>query len=240
MEKLSLYECYNLSSYYFKKICTSLKNLQYLNIRSCVQFDTEDFQNIFENLLELKTLKITTTGANFNCLAQLPKLTHFELHNACHSTLEEFFYISPKRQAEQFERRRMGNTVRMPFDVASSLAELKKLKVLHCDNHAIDDDGLMKLSTLKELEEISCMNCEGITDKSALEILKNCLKLKRLHLKRCNSIKPEFISNCITLLKEQKERWLRSDRVHIHLSKTVPLRSKLEVSIFKFCIYFFF
>lgn len=226
-----------MSSYHFKKICTSLKNLQYLDIRSCEQFETEDFQKIFENLLELKTLKLTTTKANFNCLAQLPKLTHLELHNSCHSTTEEFFKILAKHQTEQLEELRMQYTVRMQFDVASYLAELKKLKVFHCDNHAVDDDGLMKLSKLKELEEICCTNCEGITDKSALEILKNCLKLKRLHLMRCNSIKPEFINNCISLLKEQKERWLRSDRVNIQLSETGPLRSKLKVSIFKLIIH---
>ncbi|KAM7344478.1 uncharacterized protein ACRADG_011203 [Cochliomyia hominivorax] len=228
LEKLSLIECINIKPGHFRKICENLRNLQLLDIRSC-QFEFDVFKYILEYLTELKTIKFTPNNQNFNCLAELPKLKHLEMYNCKnYVVMEEFVKNLVKYKAEKLETFKLFESPSGNFNIAPLLSQFKHLKVLYIEHDTFDDDALQNISQLAELEDISFVSCKQITDKGVLNLLQHCLKLKELDLPYCISITPDFINGAIKLLKEQRDRWLRTNKIKIKLSETPLMKFRLN------------
>ncbi|XP_065368477.1 uncharacterized protein LOC135960972 isoform X2 [Calliphora vicina] len=221
LEKLCLYGCQNIGPWHFKKICEHLKNLHYLDIRYCDLLKADDFEHIQQYLLQLETLKISTTSESFNSIAHLPKLKHLEIKDYHQIYVNaDFFRVLAQHQAENLEELLLVDLVCFSLEIASLVAELKKLKLLYCSGYGIDDDSLKKFSQITGLEELNIPKCNAITDRGVVQFLERVVKLKRLNLTNCDALTPDLIRNVYQLLIEQRARYLRTDRLHLTITST--------------------
>ncbi|XP_037812141.1 uncharacterized protein LOC119603925 [Lucilia sericata] len=219
LEKLSLRGCHHLNSFHFKKLCINLKNLQYLDIRSCDKLKKPDYEHILKHLVHLETLKFSTIEEDFNCITKLPKLKQLEItDNEGIVIAEEFYKNLAQHQVDNLEELKLMELCYFNEDIASFVSKLQKLKVLGIDNDAVDDKCLEKFSVLSELEELRLNSCDDISDNGVLALLEHCVKLKHLHLTFCDNITPDFVRNALKLLQEQHGRGNRTDRLNITLT----------------------
>ncbi|XP_046810798.1 uncharacterized protein LOC111688262 isoform X2 [Lucilia cuprina] len=219
LEMLSLSGCHQLNSFHFKKLCENLKNLQYLDIRSCDRLKKSDYEHILKYLINLETLKFSTIEENFNCLTKLPKLKQLEItDNEGIVIAEEFYKNLTQYQANNLEELKLQELCYFNEDIAALVAKLEKLKLLGIDNDAVDDKCLEKFSVLSELEELHLNGCDDISDQGVLALLEHSVQLKRLHLTFCDNITTDFVRNALKLLQEQHDRGNRTYPLHLTLT----------------------
>lgn len=70
--------------------------------------------------------------------------------------------------------------------------------------NALEAPLIMKaISTLKELEELKIEFAYSVDSSQLLDVVKKCLKLKRLWISDCKNVKKDFIDACCELLENR-------------------------------------
>ncbi|XP_065368688.1 uncharacterized protein LOC135961120 [Calliphora vicina] len=217
VERLSLKGCTNIAPCNFKQICKNLTNLRYLDITGCNLLKTDDFEHILKHLLQLEIVKLSTTWANYNSIAQLPKLKQLTITESSLASISvDFLQNLAKHQAHQLQELILEDTSVVNVAMASLVSELKNLKVLVCcSSDNLIDECLAKLAKLTALEDVYIEDSEYITNTGCLQLIKGCHKLKNLNLRNCDLLKPDLIPKALKILQEQRLSGLRTDCVHI-------------------------
>ncbi|KAI8117660.1 F-box/LRR-repeat protein 2 [Lucilia cuprina] len=208
LQELSLNNCTHIETENFEKIFQNLKQLKMLDIRNCNNLSTQNYKTILENLKQLETLKVSTSQENYNSLAKLPNLRKLKIqrNNIISPAIsKEFLNNLVKFQAEQLEQLQVVDYAGFDAEKAALIAKLKNLKILHCKCNSIDDEILEKFSQLNELVELDINNCYFITNRMVLQLLRKCLKLKRLNLRYCGVLTHDLVSSILQLLKLQHQ-----------------------------------
>ncbi|XP_037815532.1 dynein regulatory complex subunit 6-like [Lucilia sericata] len=216
LQELSLNNCTRIKTEYFEKIFQNLKYLKILDIRNCNNLSSQNYQTILENLKQLETLKMSTTEENYNSLAKLPNLRNLEIRRnniISPSISKDFLHNLVKFQAEQLQELQVVEWAGFDAEKAALIAKLKGLKILHCKCNSIDDEILEKFSQLNELEELNINNCYFISNRAVLEVLRKCLKIKRLHLSSCGVLTTDVVPGILHLLKHQHQ--IPTDRLQM-------------------------
>lgn len=227
LEQLSLNNCTRIEPQYFQEIFENLTNLLLLDIKNCHHLTPEHFQQISVNLQQLKTLKLSTTKDDINCLAKLPNLKQLEI---CRSNIlgagitNDFLNSLAHYQAEQLEELMLMDCADFDADKAYLLTKLNKLKVLHCICNAFDDEIMEQLSKLKQIEELVISNSYFVSNKSVLQLLGNCPKLTRLNMKSCGYLTSDVIKEILQIFQLQRD-------LYTHHIKNIAVKPGLNILV---------
>ncbi|KAI8122483.1 hypothetical protein CVS40_6611 [Lucilia cuprina] len=205
---------------YFKFLftyCINVESLKYFGWS--VNDESMKYLKSLRNLKSLAIINNSEITENINCLAQLPQLKQLELwrDNIISPPItKEFLCNLAQYQAKQLDSLKLVDCSSFDEEKASLVAQLENLKVLHCICNPCDEAIMETFSNLSKLEELYINNSYFITNRSVLQLLSKCPRVKRLNLRSCGLITADLIPNLLYLLKRQ--RLLHSDRVQIDLN----------------------
>uniref|UniRef100_A0A034VUQ9 RRM domain-containing protein n=2 Tax=Bactrocera dorsalis TaxID=27457 RepID=A0A034VUQ9_BACDO len=197
LERLSLYECWNISNKEFSQCCQHLQ-LCYLDIRKCIRL-TETVVDLCKNL---DTIKLS---GFVEYIVKLPKLRSLEVYHSNSPITIRFYNALVEHHADNLRELKLtGKNYLMPRTVAR-IVRLHKLRTLWLGDHAYNgSEQVVKLVTkLSDLEEISLHYSLRIRDQHLLPLIIKCTKLKRINLRMCRYITKKFIWSTLEILSQR-------------------------------------
>lgn len=179
--------------------------LEYLGLQDCQRLSDESLKHIAQGLINLKTINlsfcISVTDSGLKFLSKMPKLEELNLR-ACDN-------ISDIGMAGLTEDGGCGITSldvsfcekigdQALLHISQGLYNLKSLSLSSCQ---ISDEGLERLTKMRDLEVLNMGQCSKITDKG-LEMLANELQnLQSIDLYGCTKLTQKGIDLIMKLPK---------------------------------------
>ncbi|GAB0093253.1 hypothetical protein DMENIID0001_083320 [Sergentomyia squamirostris] len=204
LKEIDLSICPFLTRSNFINFCTDNHTLRRLDIFDWEDLNQRCIQAIVDGLKNLdgigigKYNDIYETDFDFECLANLPKLTHLALMT------EAAPYIKPflKRLSTSLKYLDISTDFTMMDETVMGVVECEKLKVLKI--HYIHDGNLKmlteKLACKNTLECFEIFGAPPVSDEAVFEFVQKCPQLKRLNLQECENITDDLIMNLATYL----------------------------------------
>ena len=170
-------------------------NLEYLDIRECMEFKIQDFSKyLFNNKSYLKTLKLDGENSNnIQLLNIIPNLDNLnELTISYCENLEDTFLDMISLISTKFRKlclrklRKITQECFIKFFSSSNFENLEKLDFY--DAPKLNDKAIENISLMKKLKYLDISWCEGVSNETLKKIIINCNYLSKMFLQGCKNL----------------------------------------------------
>ena len=192
-------------------------NLEYIDIRECMEFKIQDFAKyLIQDKSYLKTLKLDGENSNnIQLLNILPNLDNLrELNISYCENLEDSFLDMISIISNKFTKlslRKLRNISQECFIKFFSFSNFDILEKLDFyDAPKLNDKAIMNIALIKKLKYLDISWCEGVSNETVKKIILNCNYLSKICLQGCKSLDDNlfndifFIENNIELKEHLK------------------------------------
>ena len=193
-------------------------NLEYLDIRECMEFKIQDFAKyLIKDKCHLKTLKLDGENSNnMQLLNIIPNLDNLkELSISYCENLEDSFLDMISLISNKFKKlclRKLRNISQECFIKFFSFSNFENLEKLDFyDAPKLNDKALVNIALIKRLKYLDISWCEGVSNETVKKIILNCNFLSRICLQGCKSLDDNlfndvfFLENNIILKEHLKK-----------------------------------
>ena len=193
-------------------------NLEYLDIRECMEFKIQDFAKyLIKDKSYLKTLKLDGENSNnMQLLNILPNLDNLkELSISYCENLEDSFLDMISVISNKFTKlslRKLRNITQNCFIKFFSFSNFENLEKLDFyDAPKLNDKAIVNVSLMKKLKYLDISWCEGVLNETVKKIILNCNFLSKIYLQGCKSLDDNLFNDVFFLendsgLKEHLKR----------------------------------
>ena len=192
-------------------------NLEYIDIRECMEFKIQDFAKyLIQDKSYLKTLKLDGENSNnIQLLNILPNLDNLrELNISYCENLEDSFLDMISIISNKFTKlslRKLRNISQECFIKFFSFSNFDILEKLDFyDAPKLNDKAIINIALIKKLKYLDISWCEGVSNETVKKIILNCNYLSKICLQGCKSLDDNlfndifFIENNIELKEHLK------------------------------------
>ena len=192
-------------------------NLEYIDIRECMEFKIQDFAKyLIKDKSYLKTLKLDGENSNnMQLLNIIPNLDNLkELNISYCENLENSFLDMISVIANQFTKlilRKLRNISADCFIKFFSFSNFENLEKLDFyDAPKLNDKAIINISLIKKLKYLDISWCEGASNETIKTIILKCNFLSKIFLQGCKSLDDNlfndifFLENDINLREHLK------------------------------------
>jgi len=192
-------------------------NLEYIDIRECMEFKIQDFAKyLIKDKSYLKTLKLDGENSNnMQLLNIIPNLDNLkELNISYCENLENSFLDMISVIANQFTKlilRKLRNISADCFIKFFSFSNFENLEKLDFyDAPKLNDKAIINISLIKKLKYLDISWCEGASNETIKTIILKCNYLSKIFLQGCKSLDDNlfndifFLENDINLREHLK------------------------------------
>ena len=193
-------------------------NLEYLDIRECMEFKIQDFAKyLIKDKCHLKTLKLDGENSNnMQLLNIIPNLDNLkELSISYCENLEDSFLDMISLISNKFKKlclRKLRNISQECFIKFFSFSNFENLEKLDFyDAPKLNDKALVNIALIKRLKYLDISWCEGVSNETVKKIILNCNFLSRICMQGCKSLDDNlfndvfFLENNIILKEHLKK-----------------------------------
>ena len=193
-------------------------DLEYLDIRECMEFKIQDFAKyLMKDKYHLKTLKLDGENSNnIQLLNIIPNLDNLkELSISYCENLEDSFLDMLSLISNKFRKlclRKLRNISQECFIKFFSFSNFENLEKLDFyDAPKLNDKALVNIALIKGLKYLDISWCEGVSNETVKKIILNCNFLSRICLQGCKSLDDNlfndvfFLDNNIKLKEHLKK-----------------------------------
>ena len=193
-------------------------DLEYLDIRECMEFKIQDFAKyLMKDKYHLKTLKLDGENSNnMQLLNIIPNLDNLkELSISYCENLEDSFLDMLSLISNKFRKlclRKLRNISQECFIKFFSFSNFENLEKLDFyDAPKLNDKALVNIALIKGLKYLDISWCEGVSNETVKKIILNCNFLSRICLQGCKSLDDNlfndvfFLDNNIKLKEHLKK-----------------------------------
>ena len=186
-------------------------NLEYLDIRECMDFKIQDCAAyLIKNRNYLKTLKLDGENSNVvQLLSILPNLDNLKelTISYCENLEDEFLemisVISPKFKKLSLRKlRNISEDCFIKFFSYTNFGDLEKLDFY--DAPKLNDKAIINISLIKKLKYLDISWCETVSNETLKTIIVNCKYLTKICLQGCKSL-DDNLFNDIFFVETNKE-----------------------------------
>ena len=170
-------------------------NLEYLDIRECMEFKIQDFAKyLMKDKSYLKTLKLDGENSNnMQLLNILPNLDNLkELSISYCENLEDSFLDMISIISNKFTKlslRKLRNISQECFIKFFSFSNFENLEKLDFyDAPKLNDKAIVNIALIKKLKYLDISWCEGVSNDTVKKIILNCNFLSKICLQGCKSL----------------------------------------------------
>ena len=170
-------------------------NLEYLDIRECMEFKIQDFAKyLMKDKSYLKTLKLDGENSNnMQLLSILPNLDNLkELSISYCENLEDSFLDMISIISNKFTKlslRKLRNISQECFIKFFSFSNFENLEKLDFyDAPKLNDKAIVNIALIKKLKYLDISWCEGVSNDTVKKIILNCNFLSKICLQGCKSL----------------------------------------------------
>ncbi len=170
-------------------------NLEYLDIRECMEFKIQDFAKyLMKDKSYLKTLKLDGENSNnMQLLNILPNLDNLkELSISYCENLEDSFLDMISIISNKFKKlslRKLRNISQECFIKFFSFSNFENLEKLDFyDAPKLNDKAIVNIALIKKLKYLDISWCEGVSNDTVKKIILNCNFLSKICLQGCKSL----------------------------------------------------
>ena len=193
-------------------------NLEYLDIRECMEFKIQDFAKyLINDKSYLKTLKLDGENSNnMQLLSILPNLDNLkELSISYCENLEDSFLDMISVISNKFTKlslRKLRNITQECFIKFFSFSNFENLEKLDFyDAPKLNDKAIVNIALIKRLKYLDISWCEGVSNDTVKKIILNCNFLSKICLQGCKSLDDNLFNDLFFLapnvdLKEHLKR----------------------------------
>ena len=170
-------------------------NLEYLDIRECMDFKIQDFAKyLFNDKSYLKTLKLDGENSNnmqlLNIIPNLDNLNELTIsycENLEDSFLDMISVISSKfRKLSLRKLRKITQECFIKFFSCSNFENLEKLDFY--DAPKLNNKAIENIALMKKLKYLDISWCEGVVNETLKKIILNCNFLSKMILQGCKNL----------------------------------------------------
>ena len=170
-------------------------NLEYLDIRECMEFKIQDFAKyLMKDKSYLKTLKLDGENSNnMQLLSILPNLDNLkELSISYCENLEDSFLDMISIISNKFTKlslRKLRNISQECFIKFFSFSNFENQEKLDFyDAPKLNDKAIVNIALIKKLKYLDISWCEGVSNDTVKKIILNCNFLSKICLQGCKSL----------------------------------------------------
>ena len=194
-------------------------NLEYLDIRECMDFKIQDCANyLIKNRKYLKTLKLDGENSNLvQLLSILPNLDNLKeltisyCENLSDDFLEMISIISPKFTKLCLRKlRNITEECFIKFFSFTNFGDLEKLDFY--DAPKLNDKAIINISLIKNLKFLDISWCETVLNETIKTIIINCKYLSRISLQGCKCL-DDNLFNEVFFVESDKEIKLHLENI---------------------------
>ena len=170
-------------------------NLEYLDIRECMEFKIQDFAKyLIQDKSNLKTLKLDGENSNnMQLLNIIPNLDNLkELNISYCENLEDSFLDMISVISNKFTKlilrklRKITQECFIKFFSFSNFENLEKLDFY--DAPKLNDKAIVNISLIKKLKYLDISWCEGVSNETIKKIIINCNFISKICLQGCKNL----------------------------------------------------
>ena len=170
-------------------------NLEYLDIRECMEFKIQDFAKyLIQDKSYLKTLKLDGENSNnMQLLNIIPNLDNLkELNISYCENLEDYFLDMISVIFNKFTKlilrklRKITQECFIKFFSFSNFENLEKLDFY--DAPKLNDKAIVNISLIKKLKYLDISWCEGVSNETVKKIIINCNFISKICLQGCKNL----------------------------------------------------
>ena len=173
-------------------------NLEYLDIRECMEFKIQDFAKyLIQDKSYLKTLKLDGENSNnmqlLNIIPNLDNLKELNisycenLEDSEDSFLDMISVISNKFTKLILRKlRKITQECFIKFFSFSNFENLEKLDFY--DAPKLNDKAIVNISLIKKLKYLDISWCEGVSNETVKKIIINCNFISKICLQGCKNL----------------------------------------------------
>ena len=181
-------------------------NLEYIDIRECIEFKIQDFAKyLIKDKSYLKTLKLDGENSNnMQLLNIIPNLDNLkELNISYCENLENSFLDMISVIANQFTKlilRKLRNISADCFIKFFSFSNFENLeKPDFYDAPKLNDKAIINISLIKKLKYLDISWCEGASNETIKTIILKCNFLSKIFLQGCKSLDDNLFNDIFFL-----------------------------------------
>jgi len=170
-------------------------NLEYLDIRECMEFKIQDFAKyLIQDKSYLKTLKLDGENSNnMQLLNIIPNLDNLkELNISYCENLEDSFLDMISVISNKFTKlilrklRKITQECFIKFFSFSNFENLEKLDFY--DAPKLNDKAIVNISLIKKLKYLDISWCESVSNETVKKIIINCNFISKIYLQGCKNL----------------------------------------------------
>ena len=170
-------------------------NLEYLDIRECMEFKIQDFAKyLIQDKSYLKILKLDGENSNnMQLLNIIPNLDNLkELNISYCENLEDSFLDMISVISNKFTKlilrklRKITQECFIKFFSFSNFENLEKLDFY--DAPKLNDKAIVNISLIKKLKYLDISWCEGVSNETVKKIIMNCNFISKICLQGCKNL----------------------------------------------------
>ena len=170
-------------------------NLEYLDIRECMEFKIQDFAKyLIQDKSYLETLKLDGENSNnMQLLNIIPNLDNLkELNISYCENLEDSFLDMISVISNKFTKlilrklRKITQECFIKFFSFSNFENLEKLDFY--DAPKLNDKAIVNISLIKKLKYLDISWCEGVSNETVKKIIINCNFISKICLQGCKNL----------------------------------------------------
>jgi hypothetical protein len=184
------------------RLLSPLHKIQQLNLSSCNALEGESLKDV--NLSQLKVLKICHSHISQKGFRNVLSLSSLVILNLAYTNLSykrDWSRIVCLTRLEVLDL----TSCKVHNEALSFIGCLSSLKELYLESCSdVRDEGVLCLTSLKELEVLDLINCCKVTDRGICAVARNLSKLQQLYLLRCSNITDVGIDMITTLPRLRK------------------------------------
>ena len=181
-------------------------NLEYIDIRECMEFKIQDFAKyLIQDKSYLKTLKLDGENSNnIQLLNILPNLDNLrELNISYCENLEDSFLDMISIISNKFTKlslRKLRNISQECFIKFFSFSNFDILEKLDFyDAPKLNDKAIINIALIKKLKYLDISWCEGVSNETVKKIILNCNYLSKICLQGCKSLDDNLFNDIFFL-----------------------------------------
>ena len=186
-------------------------NLEYLDIRECMDFKIQDCASyLIKNRTHLKTLKLDGENSNsIQLLSIIPNLDNLKeltisyCENFDDDFLEMISVISPKFTKLTLRKlRNISEECFAKFFSYTNFGDLEKLDFY--DAPKLNDKAIINISLIKKLKYLDISWCETVSNETIKTIIINCNLLTKISLQGCKSLDDNLFNDVFFIESDDK------------------------------------
>ena len=186
-------------------------NLEYLDIRECMDFKIQDCAAyLIKNRNYLKTLKLDGENSNsIQLLSIIPNLDNLKeltisyCENLDDNFLEMISVILPKFTKLTLRKlRNISEECFVKFFSYTNFGDLEKLDFY--DAPKLNDKAIINISLIKKLKYLDISWCETVSNETIKTIIINCNFLTKISLQGCKSLDDNLFNDVFFIESDQK------------------------------------